>query len=140
MSTAGYHEHVARRALDAPRQHLSDEVLLVRIRAIHAETHGAYGWPRVWKEPLARGFRVGKERVQELMQRHGIPFYLAKGWAFLWALSEGGCGDVAAPNTASQGHAGGVRQGARQATRSVTWTVGAPVRERWPVRSLTVVS
>jgi len=72
VSTAGYHEHVARRALDAPRRHLSDEALLVHIRAIHAQTHGAYGWPRIWRELLARGFNVGKERVQQSMQRHGI--------------------------------------------------------------------
>ncbi len=31
-----------------------------------------YGWPRTWKELLARGIRVGKERVQKLMQLHGI--------------------------------------------------------------------
>ncbi len=72
VSTAGYHEHVARRALDAPRRHLSEEALLVHIRAIHAETHGAYGWPRIWRELLARGFNVGKERVQQSMQHHGI--------------------------------------------------------------------
>ena len=30
------------------------------------------GWPRTWKELLSRGIRVGKERVQKLMQRHGI--------------------------------------------------------------------
>ena len=72
VSTAGYHEHVARRALNAPRKHVSDEALLVHIRVIHAETHGAYGWPRIWRELLARGFNVGKERVQRSMQRHGI--------------------------------------------------------------------
>jgi putative transposase len=44
----------------------------VHIKAIHAETRGCYGWPRIWKELLARGVRVGKERVQKLMQLHGI--------------------------------------------------------------------
>jgi putative transposase len=48
---------------------LSNEALLAHIRAIHAEVKGEYGWPRVWKELLARGIRVGKERVQRLMQR-----------------------------------------------------------------------
>ena len=42
------------------------------IKVIHAETHGGYGWPRTWKELLARNIRVGKERVQKLMQQHGI--------------------------------------------------------------------
>ena len=33
----------------AQRRHLSDDVLLVHIKAIHAETHGGYGWPRTCK-------------------------------------------------------------------------------------------
>lgn len=41
-----------------------------------AQTRGGYGWPRTWKVLLARGIRVGKDRVQKLMQLHGI---LAKG-------------------------------------------------------------
>ena len=69
---AGYYEHFVRRASDAQRRHLSDDALLVHIKAIHAETRGGYGWPRTWKELLARGIRVGKDRVQKLMQLHGI--------------------------------------------------------------------
>ena len=61
-----------RKASGAQRRHLSDDALLVHIKAIHAETRGGYGWPRIWKELLARGIRVGKDRVQKLMQRHGI--------------------------------------------------------------------
>lgn len=72
VSVAGYHEHFARRTSSAPRRHLSNDALLVHIRAIHAETRGGYGWPRIWKELLARGIRVGKQRVQTLMQLHGI--------------------------------------------------------------------
>ena len=48
------------------------EALLAHIRAIHAEVKGEYGWPTVWKELLARGIRVGKQRVQRLMRAHGI--------------------------------------------------------------------
>ena len=44
----------------------------MHIKALHAETRGAYGWPRIWRELLARGIRVGKDRVQKLMQLHGI--------------------------------------------------------------------
>ena len=69
---AGYHEHFVRRASAAQRRHLSEDALLVHIKAIHAQTHGGYGWPRTCKEVLARGIRVGKERVQKLMQLHGI--------------------------------------------------------------------
>jgi len=69
---AGYHGHFIRQASDAQRRHLSDDALLVHIKAIHAETRGGYGWPRIWKELLTRGIRVGKLRVQKLMQLHGI--------------------------------------------------------------------
>ncbi|BBI43529.1 hypothetical protein KPSA1B_102257 [Pseudomonas syringae pv. actinidiae] len=46
--------------------------MLVHIRAIHARSRGSYGWPRIWRGLLADGVRVGKERVQKLMQLHGI--------------------------------------------------------------------
>ena len=80
VSTAGYHAHLVRRASDAQRRHLSDEALLVHIKALHAETRGAYGWPRIWRELVARGVPVGKERVQKLMQLHGVK---ARGQAAL---------------------------------------------------------
>ena len=54
------------------QRHLSDDALLVHIKAIHAQTRGGYGWPRTWRELLARGIRVGMERVQKLMKLHGI--------------------------------------------------------------------
>jgi len=72
VSVSGYHGHVARQASTTPRRHLSDAALLVHIKAVHAQTRGGYGWPRTWKDLLARGLRVGKDRVQRLMQRHGI--------------------------------------------------------------------
>jgi putative transposase len=72
VSVAGYHDHFVRHASAAPRRHLSDEALLVHIKAIHVQSRGADGWPRIWRELLARGIRVGKQRVQTLMQRHGI--------------------------------------------------------------------
>jgi len=72
VSVAGYHEHLARSRKPRPRRHLSDEALLVHIRAIHAESRGAYGWPRIWRELKRQGIRAGKQRVQQLMQRHGI--------------------------------------------------------------------
>ena len=72
VSAAGYHAHLVRRASDAQRRYLSDEALLVHIKALHAETRSAYGWPRIWRELVARGVAVGKQRVQKLMQLHGI--------------------------------------------------------------------
>jgi putative transposase len=72
VSVAGYHEHFLRRLQIARRRHLSAEALVVHIRAVYAANRGAYGWPRIWRELHARGIRVGKQRVQRLMQQHGI--------------------------------------------------------------------
>jgi transposase InsO family protein len=72
VSVSGYHQRVARRREIARRRHLSDEALLVHIRAVFAENQGAYGWPRIWRELRDRGIRVGKQRVQRLMQQYGI--------------------------------------------------------------------
>ena len=75
VSTSGYFEH-RRRATDRPSPpgagRVGNEALLAHMRAIHAEVKGEYGWPRIWKELLARGIRVGKDRVQRLMRLHGI--------------------------------------------------------------------
>lgn len=74
VSPSGYFgwEAAGCRTEDGPRRGHSGEALLAHIRAIHQELRGEYGWPRMHKELLARGLRVGKERVRLLMQRHGI--------------------------------------------------------------------
>ena len=72
MSVAGYHEHLVRRRGIVQRRHLSNEALLVHIRAVYAANRGAYGWPRIWRQLRAEGIGVGKQRVQRLMQQHGI--------------------------------------------------------------------
>ena len=72
VSPSGYHEHWRRRASPQQRKRVSNDALLVHIRAIHTEVKGEYGWPRIWKELLAKGIRVGKERVRKLMALHGI--------------------------------------------------------------------
>ena len=72
VSVSGYHEHFLRRLHIARRRHLSAEALLVHIRAVFSANRGAYGWPRIWRELHAQGIRVGKQRVQRLMQHHGI--------------------------------------------------------------------
>jgi transposase InsO family protein len=72
VSVSGYHGHLVRRRDILRRRHLSDEALLVHIRAVYAENRGAYGWPRIWRQLRAQGNRVGKHRVQRLMQQQGI--------------------------------------------------------------------
>jgi hypothetical protein len=77
VSASGYFEHQRRRGQASPSSpgggtRVSNEALLAQIRAIQVETKGEYGWPRVWKELLASGMRVGKDRVQRIMKTHGI--------------------------------------------------------------------
>jgi len=76
VSVSGFFEHQRRRVQGEPSKpgsgRVGNEALLAHIRAIHAEVKGEYGWPRMWKELLARGIRVGKDRVQRLMHAHGI--------------------------------------------------------------------
>jgi transposase InsO family protein len=77
VSTSGYFEHWRRKGAcsadsTGTSRRISDTALLVHIKAIHAEVKGEYGWPRMFKELVDRSLRVGKARVQRLMQRHGI--------------------------------------------------------------------
>lgn len=71
VSASGYHEH-RRRSSKPPPRRVGNDALLVHIRAVHAQSKGEYGWPRVWKQLLVQGIRVGKERVRKLMQQQGI--------------------------------------------------------------------
>jgi transposase InsO family protein len=75
VSTSGYFERQRRKDPEystTPSQRVSDEALLVHIKAIHAASKGEYGWPRIWRELRACGVRVWKERVRKLMKQHGI--------------------------------------------------------------------
>lgn len=47
VSPSGYHGHRRRDTRDAgrPRRGVSNDALLVHIRAIHAQSKGEYGWP-----------------------------------------------------------------------------------------------
>jgi transposase InsO family protein len=72
VSATGYYQHLLRKERIGERRHLTDAALLTHIRAVQAETRGAYGWPRVWRELRRRTVRVGKRRVQRLMQANGI--------------------------------------------------------------------
>ena len=49
-----------------------DEALRGTIRAIHEESRGTYGVPRVHAELAARGCRVGRKRVARLMREAGL--------------------------------------------------------------------
>ena len=72
VSASGYFEHRASKGSSKSGRRLSDEAVLAHIKAAHAGSKGEYGWPRIWKELLARGVRVGKDRIRKLMKLHSI--------------------------------------------------------------------
>lgn len=75
VSASGYFEHIAPRlskGSSKPGGRLSDEAVLAHIKASHAGSKGEYGWPRIWKDLVTKGVRVGKDRIQKLMKLHGI--------------------------------------------------------------------
>ena len=76
VSASVYHQYRSRQTRDTasaqPGRRLCDMALLAHIKAVFNEMKGAYGWPRIWRELLARGVRAGKERVRKLMKVHGL--------------------------------------------------------------------
>jgi putative transposase len=69
VSRAGYYAWKDRPACARRRR---DEQLLGEIRAIHDESTGTYGWPRVHAELRHRGVRVSRKRVARLMRQAGL--------------------------------------------------------------------
>ncbi|MQA15598.1 MAG: IS3 family transposase, partial [Pseudonocardiaceae bacterium] len=70
VSRSGYYEWLAR-----PRsaREQENELLLKQIEAVHAESHGTYGWPRIHAElTLGLGWTVNHKRVARLMRAAGI--------------------------------------------------------------------
>lgn len=73
VSPSGYYDW-----RDRPLSHRAkdNQRLLGRIEAIHADSDGVMGSPRIWEELRYEGERCSKNRVARLMRRHdlqGIP-------------------------------------------------------------------
>jgi len=69
VTTAGFYAWRSRERSERERQ---NETLAAEIRAVHTESHGTYGSPRVHQVLKHKGHRVGKHRVARLMRAHGI--------------------------------------------------------------------
>jgi putative transposase len=54
------------------RRSIDDAVMTQRIRAVHAQSDGTYGMPRVRAELVEQGVRVSRKRIARLMRCHGI--------------------------------------------------------------------
>ena len=71
VSVSAYYAFTARRAPAAAAKQLEAE-LVSEIRAIHADSRGTYGSPRVYAELRRRGRAVNRKRVERLMRTHRI--------------------------------------------------------------------
>ena len=69
VSPSGYYAWL-NRAPSARR--VTDETLLERIGAIHSESRGTYGAPRIHAELTDEGIHVGRKRVERLMKAASI--------------------------------------------------------------------
>ena len=69
VTRAGFYAWRSRERSERERQ---NEALAGEIRAVHAESRGIYGSPRIHQALRSRGHRVGKHRVARLMRKHAI--------------------------------------------------------------------
>ena len=69
VSESGYYRHCSHVSV---KSRINDAALLTHIRAMHAEVKGEYSWPRMWKALQAKGIKVSKERVRQMMKQNGI--------------------------------------------------------------------
>jgi putative transposase len=77
VSRAAYYQ---RRKNIVSERDLADAALIEQITAVHAESDGTYGSPRVHKELVKRGVRCGRRRVRRLMHRAGLEGRAKKRW------------------------------------------------------------
>ncbi len=69
VTRAGFYAWRSRERSERERR---NQALAAQIRAVHTESRGLYGSPRVHQALRGRGQRVGKHRVARLMRAHGI--------------------------------------------------------------------
>jgi hypothetical protein len=76
VSRAAY--YAARRG--PSRRDRADAVLVVHVKAVHAESKGRYGAPRVHAELARRGHHHGRKRIARLMRSSGLHGRAARRW------------------------------------------------------------
>ena len=69
VSTSGYYGWLKRKPSARRR---ADRELLAKIKAIHGQSLGTYGVPRIHVELATQGVRVGRKRVARLMRTTGL--------------------------------------------------------------------
>jgi putative transposase len=63
-----------------PPRRAADQVLTVRIRAVHAQHRQVYGSPRIHRQLRAEGVLVSRKRVERLMRAAGIRVLPRRRW------------------------------------------------------------
>ena len=69
VSASGYY---AWRTRPESSRTKSEHALMAKIRGVHQDSKGVYGSPRIHAELVARGLRVSRKRVAQLMRRAGV--------------------------------------------------------------------
>ena len=77
VSRAAFYQHLAGKPSQRDR---ADAELAGQIKAVHQESKGRYGAPRVHAELRRRGRRHSRKRVARLMRRSGLQGRAAKRW------------------------------------------------------------
>jgi len=77
VSTSGY--YAWRRRSPSLRQR-RDAALTEKIREIHQASNGTYGAPRIHRELVEDGYRVGRKRVARLMREAGLQGVTRRKW------------------------------------------------------------
>jgi transposase InsO family protein len=76
VSRAAFYQHLA-----GPSQRDRDDAgLTSQVQAVHEESKGRYGAPRIHAELRRRGYRHARKRVARLMRRAGISGRAPKRW------------------------------------------------------------
>jgi transposase InsO family protein len=77
VSASGFYAWLERR----PSKRACDDAdLLARIRAIHAQSRGTYGMPRIHVELIEQGVHVGRKRVARLIRLVGLCGVSRRRW------------------------------------------------------------
>ena len=77
VSPSGYYAWLDR---TPSAQRVVDDLLLERIRAIHSDSRGTYGAPRIHVELVEEGWHIGRKRVARLMREAGIEGVSRRKW------------------------------------------------------------
>jgi putative transposase len=123
VSVSGFYAAQQRAPSDRVRR---DQALRVQVRAAHRRSRRRYGAPRIHRELVAQGERVGKKRVARLMREDGLRGRRPRRFV---RTTQAQAGDPVAPNRLDRQFA--VEQVAGPDRVWVSDITYVPTREGW---------